>query len=1126
MRRLWFTFFLICVPILIGSIDLTAIVVVLPQATLDLLGAEGLGRADQALWVVTAYLLAYTISLALVGRLSDSLPRKTVFLACSIIFIIGAAWSAWAVDFPLRLLQALPIWPEPTMLPLISLIIGRVIQAAGAGALVSVGMALVGDIFPEDRRAEPISLIGAIDSIGWVIGNLYAGVLLQVLPSWRWLFAINGVVAAVALVLTYFALRGVEAGRGGQRYDWRGAAVFACALVALTIGVEFMNAHPQTGALLLGLSLLLLIGFVLLQRASANALISMAFVGQKGNRAALLVNLIVGFALILIVAGVPLVINLRAIFLRGEGLLTGALHAGITLCAMTIPLVAGVLIGERYYHKAGAAILVTLGLLLAAIGFLLTTSWTYMLDTLPLAAPLTLVGAGLGLAMGPLSLVVVESARAAERGLASSLVLVMRLLGMTIGTPLAASLTLNLANQWASEQANRLSQTFAPVARPMIVPPMAVDALARVLLSGAILCAVGAVVFYLPAALKAGGKAWRYGLLCLPMLTGVIAIVFAGGAFYSTNAPAVLQHPVAYRLPEQVEFYLGFNFQQAFLVNSGRPLDALVDVLETAASGPTEMPPSSETPPPPTAEAAATPAPTSEPATAIPEATPAPPVATPVVIPEDPTAIEPLRAEDTATDSIVKRLFAPRFWNNDSYAPFCPPNTGPDQYQYCFNNGFLSWIGPQAAFTLLPTGSPLLVTTGRRDVADAPNYEFAFLFQATNRNNAIQFATNLATALGETPPVQVRPNLHRMLINVGRPTARALAITDAYMIIGSPRAVEIISNFRGGSLGQSARFRQAVGGLPNDDFATFYFRSEDLAETIRPALGAILESAVVDSMLKTIEQLTPLAEASQPETLIGLGLRVDEQRLSVNLAASVPALLGLVRSTPVPAAHLAKVPADAQAWVAVNLNLSDLASSWDIDVILASLSQLLEGGGDTQNVLSNPLVQAPLTALLEAFRGVLQQAQGTIIFVILPQSDGQRSLIIPMVGGQASQMAVAKLKPVLGIVGLLGGKLETATVAGQEAVLLSGDPIDSLLGASVGYMLTSDDTLLLAIGPNPLQILEQMATTRGNGRPRTSNRGIQGITLLPSRKSEVYWAISGGIEGGLLGVRAILFAPE
>ena len=68
----WLIFVLICIPIFIGSVDLTAIVVVLPQATLDLLGAAGLAKADQALWAVTAYLLAYTISLTVLGRLCNS----------------------------------------------------------------------------------------------------------------------------------------------------------------------------------------------------------------------------------------------------------------------------------------------------------------------------------------------------------------------------------------------------------------------------------------------------------------------------------------------------------------------------------------------------------------------------------------------------------------------------------------------------------------------------------------------------------------------------------------------------------------------------------------------------------------------------------------------------------------------------------------------------------------------------------------------------------------------------------------------------------------------------------------------------------------------------------------------
>jgi MFS family permease len=350
----WFIFALICVPIFIGSVDLTSIVVVLPQATLDLLGPKGLNKADQALWAVTAYLLAYTVSLALVGRLSDVLPRKRIFLACIVIFIIGSIWAGLATELPLTILKMLPIWPDPDVLPLISLVIGRVIQAIGAGASVSVGMALISDIFPPDQRAEPISLIGALDSLGWVVGNLYAGVMLQVLPSWRWLFLINAAIALGALVLAVFALRRTQNVSGTGRFDIRGAAVFAAALIALTIGIEALN-KPDLGAyLLIGSSVLLIVLFIWLQLRTKNALFDMAFIRQREVRAALITNLIIGFGLILMVAGVPLVINLRSVFLRGEGLLTGALRAGVTLCALTVPLIVAVLVGESRYRRIGA----------------------------------------------------------------------------------------------------------------------------------------------------------------------------------------------------------------------------------------------------------------------------------------------------------------------------------------------------------------------------------------------------------------------------------------------------------------------------------------------------------------------------------------------------------------------------------------------------------------------------------------------------------------------------------------------------------------------------------------------------------------------------------------------------
>ncbi|HLY25325.1 MAG TPA: MFS transporter, partial [Aggregatilineales bacterium] len=481
----WAIFFLICIPIFIGSVDLTSIVVVLPQATLDLLGVKGLYKGDLALWAVTAYLLAYTVSLALVGRLSDTLSRKRVFFACVGIFVVGALWAGLAQSLPLTLLKALPIWPDLDVLPLISLVIGRVIQAIGAGASVSVGMALVADIFPPDKRDRAISLIGAIDSLGWVVGNLYAGLMLQILPSWRDLFLINAGVAFVALILVALALRETPTQGGGEIYDGRGALLFGSALITLTVGIEALK-DPSTGAyVLLGASVVLLMAFLWRERHTDNALFNLKFFELREVRVALLTNLIVGFGLILMVAGVPLIINLRTVFLRGESLLTGALRAGIMLSAMTVPLIVAVLVGERRYRRVGAAIPVTFGLAVALLGFVAASQWTYTTPNAGIALPLALVGIGLGMTIGPLSLVVVDAAYPSERGLAVSLVLMMRLLGMTFGTPLAASLTLNLANQWATERTADMT-TFHDIARSMLIPPMATDALARVMLAGVV----------------------------------------------------------------------------------------------------------------------------------------------------------------------------------------------------------------------------------------------------------------------------------------------------------------------------------------------------------------------------------------------------------------------------------------------------------------------------------------------------------------------------------------------------------------------------------------------------------------------------------------------------------------
>ncbi|MCC7449065.1 MAG: MFS transporter [Anaerolineae bacterium] len=1025
----WLIFILICIPIFIGSVDLTSIVVVLPQATLDLLGPKGLNKADQALWAVTAYLLAYTLSLALVGRLSDVLPRKRIFLACIAIFIAGSLWAGLATELPLTILKAFPIWPDPDVLPLISLVIGRIIQATGAGASVSVGMALVSDVFPPDKRAEPISLIGALDSLGWVVGNLYAGVMLQILPSWRGLFLINAGVALAALVFSVILLRGATLGKGVGRFDWRGALVFATALIALTVGIESLS-NPSLGLSLLVGSVIFTALFIFLQLRTRDALFDMRFIRQPEVRAALLTNLIVGFGLILMVAGVPLVINLRAVFLRGEGLLTGALRAGVTLCALTVPLIVAVLVGESRYRRIGAAIPVAMGLLLGIIGFLgASLLWQYTAPSYVIALPLALVGVGLGLTIGPLSLVVVDAAEASARGLASSLVLMMRLLGMTFGTPLAAALTLKLANDWASARVADMG-TLRDIARSMLIPPMATEALAHVMLAGVITCALGLVVFYLPRTFRK----IRTGIAPRSLLQGgvslaVIVVLVTGFAVAdSYSTPTILPNPIAQQLPPNVTFYAALNIQQLFLENTRRPLDAVMNLLNTVG------------------------------ASSIPSNAP------------------DVQSSESPIDNVIKSLFRARTWTAESYRAFCvDPGVPPDQWQSCFTASLLSWIGPQAAFALLP-----------RTRAD---HDYLFAFQATNRNNAIQFATNLAAALDAREPLEAGPNIRILTINAGSSDEHRLAITEAYMLVGTPRAVQYTLNHGNLSLADQPDYQAITRQLPSADFATFYMRSGNFETDLKPALNSVFQSPLIDAITRLINPALSVAftRTGITPTLVGLSLRVDERQLMLDMVANFPFSLQKLNAAPVPGTMLGFTPASAKMWAAANLNIAGLAREVNITDTLAAFSA---NQPDLRALLANPLAQNIVGGFGRSIQHMLTFARGQIMVMAVPGADPARpapnyAVILPLADKETVKAgsAIAAIKTQLQLLGGLSGGLTMDTQTGadsSEIVTVRGQALEAALPGGFQFMLTGDNLLVLATGGSLQTILD---TLKAGGQP-------------------------------------------
>ncbi len=251
-RRPWLLLALICVPVFIGSLDLTIVSAFLPEIIVKLqLPVQSV--VNEAAWIVTGYLLAYTISLTFMGRVSDLVGRRRAYIICLVIFMIGSfvvaevdpdakrglASILFSIMFRLQGAR-----PDPSNIALTTVIIGRVIQALGAGSLVPVTLALVGDLFPAAKRAQPLGVIGAVDTLGWVLGHLYGGIMVRLFaqysqqfsdlfaslhlnwapPDWRALFWINLPISLLALVLTWWALRDVPQDRGKGRFDFLGTA--------------------------------------------------------------------------------------------------------------------------------------------------------------------------------------------------------------------------------------------------------------------------------------------------------------------------------------------------------------------------------------------------------------------------------------------------------------------------------------------------------------------------------------------------------------------------------------------------------------------------------------------------------------------------------------------------------------------------------------------------------------------------------------------------------------------------------------------------------------------------------------------------------------------------------------
>jgi MFS family permease len=449
---------LVCLPVFIGALDLTIVSAVLPEVIRSM--TIEIQKLDVAGWVVTGYFVSYAVSMTFMGKVSDLAGRRLVYLVCLVIFFVGswlvAASPGWPARVALSLMQAFQEQPQSGFAGLYALIFGRVVQAFGAGAMVPVSMALVADLFPPGKRALPLGVVGAVDTAGWVLGHLYGGIMVQFM-SWPYLFWINLPIVFVTFGLTWWALKDLPRLQMKGGIDWIGVTLLAGALILLNIGlgspeIDFEGstaAASQNRLLWVAGAAAMFAVFLVSQRRVRDPILDLRLFSNRNLSAASGINLLVGFCIMVALVSVPIFINVAG----AADTMKAALVTGYLLCAFTVPMALAAIPGGWLSERLGYRSSVVSGLIVAIAGFWMMSLWQVEMaaqavtffdnlrqgsepsdarGTAFMAAGLALAGIGLGLTIAPIGTAVVNAVRDQERGMASSLVIIIRLIGMSI----------------------------------------------------------------------------------------------------------------------------------------------------------------------------------------------------------------------------------------------------------------------------------------------------------------------------------------------------------------------------------------------------------------------------------------------------------------------------------------------------------------------------------------------------------------------------------------------------------------------------------------------------------------------------------------------------------------------
>ena len=460
---------------LLAALDQTIVATALPTVVADL------GGAGHQSWVVTSYLLASTIATVIAGKLGDLLGRKAVFQAAVLFFLAGSVLCGMASSMTM-------------------LVGARALQGVGGGALMVTAMAVIGEVIPMRDRGRYQGALGAVFGVTTVIGPLLGGFFTDHL-SWRWAFWINIPVGLVVLAVAAVAIPAL-ARVARPVIDYVGILFVATGASTLTLatswgGTEYAWRSPTIIGLFAG-SVVALAIFVWVELRAPEPILPIRLFASPVFTVCCILAFIVGFAMLGAMTFLPTYMQ----FVDGVSATTSGLR--------TLPMVAGMLItsigsGSLVGRTGRYKIFPVAGTAIMAVGFVLLSRMDAATPTWQQSVFLFVLGAGIGLCMQVLVLIVQNTASFADLGVATSGVTFFRTIGSSFGAAIFGSLFTNFltgrladalrvsgAPAQAAQSPKALHQLTPEMAEPIITAYA--DSLGTVFLCAAPVALVGFVV--------------------------------------------------------------------------------------------------------------------------------------------------------------------------------------------------------------------------------------------------------------------------------------------------------------------------------------------------------------------------------------------------------------------------------------------------------------------------------------------------------------------------------------------------------------------------------------------------------------------------------------------------------